>query len=384
LRTSISLSNIFTIPKLIGALKGNLEVAKAGGGSVTQGELLSYLGLMYHLPPGHLFRDQIPEPEFQNVVIGGADELTAPQSAIDAAVGRFVHPVIKPPRQVGIPGSPAVHHSKKKGPKLRPRQISVLVLNGGTMAGEASNTTYLLTQQGYRTKSLPATLEANAPTVQHDTIVYYNPVQPNAKLAAQQLQPLFGRASKVEQMTTAISAFAQKAGNPLTVVAVGTSFQGKLHIVKPPKVRPRQPPQVSDGVSVTEHALRSVLYRAHFPLRVPHKIAQYATLSSQEGVRVFKPLKNQHEVVLTFGMPNGIEYWQIEETTWNSAPILQNPSASFYYHHQKFLLYTTGGAIQMVVLSTPKATYWVVNTILNQLSNSTMIAIAESLQPLGR
>jgi LCP family protein required for cell wall assembly len=384
LRTSISLSNIFTIPKLIGALKGNLEVAKAGGGSVTQGELLSYLGLMYHLPPGHLFRDQIPEPEFQNVVIGGADELTAPQSAIDAAVGRFVHPVIKPPRQVGIPGSPAVHHSKKKGPKLRPRQNSVLVLNGGTMAGEASNTTYLLTQQGYRTKSLPATLEANAPTVQHDTIVYYNPVQPNAKLAAQQLQPLFGRASKVEQMTTAISAFAQKAGNPLTVVAVGTSFQGKLHIVKPPKVRPRQPPQVSDGVSVTEHALRSVLYRAHFPLRVPHKIAQYATLSSQEGVRVFKPLKNQHEVVLTFGMPNGIEYWQIEETTWNSAPILQNPSATFYYHHQKFLLYTTGGAIQMVVLSTPKATYWVVNTILNQLSNSTMIAIAESLQPLGR
>ena len=38
----------------------------------------------------------------------------------------------------------------------------------------------------------------------------------------------------------------------------------------------------------------------------------------------------------------------------------------------------------MVDLRTPKASYWVMNTILNQLSNSTMIAIAESLQPIGR
>ena len=38
----------------------------------------------------------------------------------------------------------------------------------------------------------------------------------------------------------------------------------------------------------------------------------------------------------------------------------------------------------MVVLRTPKASYWVVNTILNQLSNSSMLAIAKSLAPLGR
>jgi hypothetical protein len=38
----------------------------------------------------------------------------------------------------------------------------------------------------------------------------------------------------------------------------------------------------------------------------------------------------------------------------------------------------------MVALRTPRATYWVSNTILNELSNSTMIAIAESLRPLRR
>ena len=47
-------------------------------------------------------------------------------------------------------------------------------------------------------------------------------------------------------------------------------------------------------------------------------------------------------------------------------------------------MYTTGGQIQMVALRTGHATYWVSNTILNELSNKTMLAIAESLRPLRR
>jgi LCP family protein required for cell wall assembly len=386
LGSQLSLSTLpLELPKLIGVLKGNLEYVKAGGGTVSFGELESYLSVAYHLPSGHLFRDQIPSADFQNIVTaGGADELTVSQTAIDRAVHNFLHPVVKPPRQVGIPGSPQAHHPKTKVHKLPPKDVSVLVLNAGRIAGEAANTSYLLSKHGYATKSLPSTMQADAPSVQSDTTVYYDPVQPNAKQAAQQLQQLFGSHSRVEQFTTTISAYAAKAGNPLTVVAVGTSFPGKLNIQRRVKVLPRQVPQVSDGVPVTAHAIRRLRFRAHFPLRVPHRIAEYSTLSSQEGVRLFHPAKGQHELALTFAMPNGIEYWQIEETTWSGAPILRNPTGHFFYHHQQFLLYTTGGAIQMVVLRTPKATYWVVNTILNQLSNSTMVAIAESLQPLGR
>ena len=220
--------------------------------------------------------------------------------------------------------------------------------------------------------------------MQRCTTVYYDPVQPNAQQAAQQLRPLFGSCSHVQQMSTVIAGFANQAGNPLTVVAVGTSFGGKLvvpHHVKPP---PQPPAQVSDGAAITAPALRSVYDQVHFPLMVPHKIAQYAQLSSDEGVRGFKPIGRQHEVVLTFVMPDQIKYWQIEESTWNSAPILQNPSYTFVHRGQKFQVYTTGGAVQMVALRTPRATYWVVNTILNELSNKTMLAIAESFRPLRR
>ena len=37
----------------------------------------------------------------------------------------------------------------------------------------------------------------------------------------------------------------------------------------------------------------------------------------------------------------------------------------------------------MVVLRANGATYWVVNTILDSLSNETMLAIAKGLRPLG-
>jgi hypothetical protein len=38
----------------------------------------------------------------------------------------------------------------------------------------------------------------------------------------------------------------------------------------------------------------------------------------------------------------------------------------------------------MVVLRESGATYWVVNTVLDSLSNETMLAIARGLQPLPK
>lgn len=382
LRTSLTLTNfLIKAPGIIGVLKKNIEVATATGHSVDLTTLKSYLGLVYDLPPGHLVRNQIPIRDLQNTVVGGADVLQATPGAVAAAVRRFLHPA--------VPAASAGTSAKKAGPKkkvhkLPKSQISALVLNAGDAAGEAANTSYLLQTHGYAAKKLPANEPANAPKVTRDTIVYYDPVQASAQQAARQLRPLFGSHTRVEQMTTPIAALAQRAGNPLTVVAVGTSFGGTL--VVPRRVKPvRQPPaQVSDGAALTAPALRRVYDRVHFPLMVPHKIAAGATLSTSEGVRGFKPIGRQHEVALTFVMPDGIKYWQVEESTWNSAPILQNPSHTFVRRGRKFQVYTTGGAVQMVALRTPRATYWVVNTILNELSNRTMLAIAESFRPLRR
>jgi LCP family protein required for cell wall assembly len=388
LRTSLSLTSLpLEVPKLVRVLKDNIKVVKAGGQQVELRELTKYLGLIYNLPPGHMFRNAIPLHDVNYVTTAaGADVVTAPASAIAAAVQSFRHPDVRAVSMVNAQfgGKPKTPKKTKKQPRLPKSQVSVLVLNGSNVAGEAANTTYQLTTRGYATKSLPAGDQANAPKVQRDTVVFYDPAQASGLEAAQQLRPLFGPHTRIVQMTTAISGISSQAGNPLTVVAVGTTFPGRLVVHRAPKVQPKKPPQVSDGAAMTAPRLRGVYDEVHFPLMVPHKIAQGSALAEQAPVRAFKPLKNQHEVALTFNVPGTPEYWQIEESTWNSAPILQNPSFPLVHRGQKYLVYTTGGAIQRVALRTPTATYWVQNTILNELSNSTMIAIAESFRPLRR
>ena len=377
LKSALSLTNITEITGIVSALKGNLEIAKADGSAPTPAEVNSYLGLLIGLPAGHLFRNAIPPSELSNYDVGGAAELQASPEAIAAAVHRFLHPVV-----------PVVHDTHKKGngtktPSLPHKDISVLVLNAGYIAGEAADTSYKLGKHGFATKVLPKGIDANAPKKTRNTTVYYDPSQDKGLKAAQELAPLFGSHHRVTQMTPRIAAFAQKANGTLTVVAIGTAYRGnlKLRNVSKPS-RSTSNAQVTSGISLTLPAVRSENGPAHFPLMFPKKVALGSSLSTEEGVRLFKPLRGIQELVLTFNLYGGIEYWQIEESNWPNPPLLDNPTHQFRYHGRTYYEYTSGGALQRVAVRVGKSVYWVQNTILNSLSNSTMIAIAEGLQPL--
>ncbi len=376
LKQTLTLSNVFEIPHIIGAVKGNLAIEKSDGSSVGWGEMKTYLGLLLGLPAGHLIRNSIPQQDLtQFVTPAGADELQASPGAVAAAVDRFLHPHV-----------PTPHHSHHvKTPKMPHSQISVLVLNGGTINGEAKHTSTLLHAAGFVTAKLPKSTPANAPSQMHDTVVYYNPSQPTAQTAAEVLAPLFGSHS-VEAMTPPIAALAQQAGNPLTVVAIGTAYKGRLKLPSSGGGRSSTAgAQVQPGLGMTYAAVRSEDKPAHFPLFVPHKVAAGSSLSTDEGVRLFGPTRGRQELVLTFYQPVRLgEYWQIEESDWVSAPLFQKPTSTFVYQGRKFEEFTSGGSIQVIAVFVGHAVYWVQNTILNSLSNSTMRAIAEGLQPLHR
>lgn len=377
LEQTLTLSNIGEIPQILGAVKGNLEIEKSDGSPLGFGEVHSYLGLLLGLPGGHLLRNSIPIQDLTNfVTAGGADELQASPGSIAAAVHRFLHPVV--PK--------TVHRTRSggtKAPKLPYKTISVLVLNAGNITGEAADTSYKLHKAGFATKTLPKSTPANAPSETRDTVVYYDPSQANGQKAAEELAPLFGSHTSVQQMTSAIADLAHQAGNPLTVAAIGTAYKGTLklpHTSGPPR-RATAHAQVQDGVSMTLAAVRSRQRAAHFRLMVPHKVALGSALSTDEGVRLFKVYSSKREFVLTFNLNGGVEYWQVEESNWTDAPLFSNPTATFTYKHRKYEEFTSSGAIQTIAVFNGGAVYWVQNTILNSLSNATMIAIAEGLQP---
>jgi LCP family protein required for cell wall assembly len=381
-RLAQSLS-ITEIPRLIGAVKGSVEIARGGGGAPQMTEVQSYAGLAYRLPAGHLFRNSIDASLLQGCGIAGA-ELCTDTANVDGVVQKFLHPDVTLPTRAADQAL-GITPKHKKVHRLKPSQISTLVLNAGNVAGRAANTDFLLRQLGYQTRSLPPSLPANAPGQTFETNVYFDPVQPRARQAARQLKVLFGAHTRVAPLSPAVAPYAQQAGNPLTVVAFGTSFDGTLTPApRPTQPPPREPAEVSDGVSVTDSAVRQVASQLPFRVMIPHAVASGSHLSSVEGVRPYKPLENQHALALTFVQPNGIGYWQIEETTWNSAPILAHPTGHATLAGRRYALYTSGGHIHMIVLRVGRVSYWVVNTLLDELSNETMVAIAKSLQPLGR
>jgi LCP family protein required for cell wall assembly len=382
-RMATSLS-ITSLPGVIGALKNNVEMGRGGGGAPGISEILAYAGLAYHLGGGDLFRVAIP-----NLVDCGYlnAQICAQPSDIQEAVSSFTHPDVSLPQRAN-----AVALGRKpkqaKQAKLKRESITTLVLNGTTTPGLARDTSYKFAQQGFHTVQLPPPLQADAPPQNYDTnLVYFDAVQPNAKEAARQVAVALGPHTVTAPLPQTFASVAQEAGNPLVVAILGSMFSGQLVdpqavIVQTPT---RQTPSVRNDPGYALTSLRDVRAKVPFRLMVPHQIESGSRFASLSPVRAYKPSPGHSAVCLTFQTGAGNVYWQIMETNWTDAPVVRHPTGKITLKDGRRLdLYTAGAKIHMVVLRQGGTSYWVVNTLRDELSNETMLAIAKGLQPLAK
>jgi LCP family protein required for cell wall assembly len=376
--------SLLEIPQLIGAIKHSVEIGSGGaGGAPSMSEIQSYVGLGTHLKPGHIFRVTIDN--LQSCGIANA-EICASQSDVQAAADLFMHPditVASRANAVALGRKPTA----PKQPAVKRSEIRTLVLNGTTVGGLARDTSYKLAVAGFHTVQLPPPTFANTPTPTYTSnFVYFDPVQPNAKAAASQLKEAMGPNTRIAALPPLLANLAQQASNPLAIVVVGTAFGGEIvnpqaHVVQ---VAPRQPPNVRKDPGATLGQLQQVRAKVPFRIMVPQVVERNSNLSSLEPVRAFRPAGGAHELALTYVTGAGNVYWDVIETDWTSAPILRHEAGTYNVAGRKFHLFTTGGHIHMIVLYKGAASYWVVNTLRDELSNETMLAIAKGLQPLGK
>ena len=281
------------------------------------------------------------------------------------------------------------HQAKQpKAPKLKRAAITTLVLNGTTQAGLARDTSYKLGQQGFHTVQLPPTIQADAPTQDYaTTLIYYDAVQANAKAAAQQLAVAFGATHVVAPLPPEFASFAQESGNPLTIVVVGIVVQRRARR-SAGRDRPDadgQTPNVRNdpGYALDRRCATSARRSDSGSCRRTRSRAARTSPRSTRCAPTSRP-SVMAPSCSTFHTAAGNVYWQIEETNWNDAPVIRHPTQTVTLRGRTYDLYTTGGNIHMVVLRESGASYWVVNTLRDELSNETMLAIAKGLQPLGK
>ncbi|HEY7694365.1 MAG TPA: LCP family protein [Gaiellaceae bacterium] len=360
--------SVLKVPKIVGTLTKNIEVAAGGGGGVSGRTILSYAFFAYHLPPGHFFQTQIQG-------LSGYSDLRTDPSNIAAAVQDWETPDVEA-AQVAT----AVALGRKV--KLRtptPAQTTVTVLNGNGVAGAAGEAGSGLSQQGYHILPLPPNATGNAPSFDYfHTTVFWNPHAKRSAAAANAVAKLFAPAD-VKKVPGAIAPLQN--GAMLTVV-VGRTFHGTV-APAPPARAPvtREPAHVQANPYDTSGPLRALRKQVGFELMVPTVLDSSSSPDSKKPVHAYRIEGNHHAVRLVFETGSGA-YWGIEETNWEDAPVLSDRSFRHVLGGRPYDFYYNGPKLHMIVLHQKGATYWVVNSLLDNLSNETMIAIAKGLKPL--
>jgi polyisoprenyl-teichoic acid--peptidoglycan teichoic acid transferase len=75
-------------------------------------------------------------------------------------------------------------------------------------------------------------------------------------------------------------------------------------------------------------------------------------------------------------------YYDFEGTNWLGPPLVAHPNEERKIGHTKYMIFTDGSHIHLVAWRTGGMLYWLTNTLLEDLSNQQMLAIARSAKPL--
>jgi LCP family protein required for cell wall assembly len=366
-------TNPKTVPKLFKVMRNNVEIGQKQG-EISGSTLISYAFFAYGLPAGN----------FVQVKIGGltgTNELHTDQANIDAAVQEFLHPDAEAPEKATAVATGRKLRSKN-GPS--PKQISLVVLNGNGKPGAAANTSFMLGQKGYRVLGPPEGFQANAPgrwARTFRTQVFYT-ARPKARRAAEKVSALFN-SSEIRPMPKRNQALQVLRNGAMLLVIVGQTFSGELTPTPVDRTPKRQAPYVRSGkADMLPVVRRAAAWKVGFPLQIPTVLERTSTLSTEVPYRVYK-LDDSKTVRFTFAK-SGNEYWGIQETNWQDAPALEDKNLSAVIKRRQYDLYFNGPHLHMVVLRAGGASYWVVNTLLDSMSNETMLAIAKGLRPLHK
>ncbi len=296
------------------------------------------------------------------------------------AVSQFEHPDIAQSKTANT-----VALGKKVKETAPPvSSVTLTVLNGNGVAGAAANASYELSQRGYKTVQPPDNLEPNTPVSTQNyfhTVIYYDASQPRSHAAAVALQNLMQPAD-VKKLPRTSWLLNLDPGSMLMVI-VGSTFHGTIAEAPVVQTPVHVPPAVRSDPSQALNLLKPIEKKVPFKLEVPTVLEQNSYPDTQYGdvpMRLYS-IDSKHKAVrLVFH--NGNQYWGVEETNWNDAPILGDRSFRHDLGGREFELYYAGDRLHMVVLHANGATYWVVNTLLDDLSNETMLAIAKGLKPI--
>ncbi|HEU0192846.1 MAG TPA: LCP family protein [Gaiellales bacterium] len=381
-----SITDIRSIVAIIDDITKNTQVTGVNGPPSAH-TMEAYAALISKLR-GRLVTVRLQDT--QNADIGGASVLTDTTADIHRAVYQFEHPQKVRQPTAHLPKQQKAH-SKKFKPQMTPSKVKVLALNGTDRPRLAAKAAAGFEAWTYNVRA------ANAPNSRYRrTWIYY---QPGYKEAAADLHKVLGAGYSLPVP----QRFASRKAD--VIVVLGADAPGKPALSPPRKPVVKLP---SDMVRTNDYkaAFAAAAHRAHLPGLYPSAVFGTDDRCSEQAYPSYQPngfcefsaaqpVRSYHLNASSAGAgPNSIYgyfqidiggFWGIEETHFTDAPILQSPNATRILNGRRWQYYYDGGHIHMIATidNVHHVAYWVQNTLLDELSNADMIAIASSLRPTG-
>ena len=156
---------------------------------------------------------------------------------------------------------------------------------------------------------------------------------------------------------------------------------------KAERTSPGLPAGVINDRTAAENLVAKASSQLSFPVYYARARLARGSYSTDGSPRVYDIYDHHHKryrayrIVVNTGLDG--QYYGIQGMNWKSPPILDDPSAEISMGGRKYQLFYDGNRLRLVAWRTPRAVYWVSNSLSETLTNKQMLAIARSLSRVG-
>jgi polyisoprenyl-teichoic acid--peptidoglycan teichoic acid transferase len=178
-----------------------------------------------------------------------------------------------------------------------------------------------------------------------------------------------------------------KASSGARQVGRSATKQSKKARKRAARSSPGLPPGVINDRAAAESLVAKPSSKLSFPLYYARARLARGSYSTDGSPRAYDIYDRHHKryrayrIVVNAGYDG--QYYGIQGTNWKSPPILDDPSEEIAIRGRKYQLFFDGNRLRLVAWRTPRAVYWISNTLSETLTNKQMLAIARSLSRVG-
>lgn len=382
-----------SIPTLFKVLRDNTNIVTGGDNEVPARVIYDYMRLATSLSSKDVYQIEF---EGGSDFVGEASVVTFDPAKLKAAVDAFLAPNAKAreataDQLVGkqAPTAEATTGAKAPAEPAKPAApdpstVSVKVLNGSGIGGAAGTMAGKLTGAGYKVDPNQANADnANYASTQ---VLYANDAAiPAAEaLAAKIPGASTGPKDASNGFSTQLLVIVGKTGTDVKVAGAGNVIGADDGPTGGVTAAGNTVPEKSSADVFTDPELAQVEFlevqSKRLPIMYPTVHPTGTSYEGAFGYRLVHGRTDEDAYRLVGKLPSGIDFWGLQGTTWANPPILEDPTRTVDRKGRTYRLYFNGTKLHMVAWTQGVGTYWVANTVLDKLSNETMLAIADGVR----